>query len=760
MKTIGKKTNRVDGRSLVRGRPVFADDIKLNELLHIKILHSPIAHAKIINIDASKAYDLPGVVAVFTSKDFKTHYYTTAGQGYPEPGPWDYRILDETVRYIGDRVAFVVAESVDIAEQALELIKVEYKELPANFDAEKAMEFPPIHDSKMVKGLVHDIDKNIAAHIEAKIGDADGVLEKCENVFEGEYYTPFVQQAHIEPHITLSWFDENERLVIRTATQVPFHVRRIVADVLDFSISRIRVIKPRIGGGFGGKQEILNEEICSAVTLKTGRPARIEYTREEEFYAARARHPQRIRLKVGTDKAGILQAIDMDILENSGAYGSHALTVMSVTAQKTLSLYRCPNINLKGNAVYTNLPIAGAYRGYGSPQGFWALESMMDEIAAELDINPVKLRKINHVHVGDDIPIAKILGEGREGHAMKVRSMGLDDCLDEGMKLIEWDKIRNLKQEGHIRRGVGLATVGQGSGIPGIDMGSAFIKMNEDASFNLLVGATDLGTGSDTMLAQIAAEVLEVQVEKIIVYSSDTDFTPFDTGAYASSTTYISGTAVKKAAEKVKFQILEIGMKILGVTKADIREGLVTAAGGKSITYEDICTKAFYTDEQQQIMAEASHMSFDSPSPYNATFADVSVDTETGIVRVNKVVSVTDAGQVINPQMSEGQVEGAIPQSLGMALSEYMIFDEKGAPINTDFYDYHIYTAIDMPEIVAKFVKSHEPTGPYGAKAVAEIPINGPAPAVANAIFNAVGVRIRECPITPENVLRGITDKL
>jgi len=756
MKIIGKKTVRVDGKSLVKGKPVFADDMKLDNLLHVKILHSTVPHAKIKSIDISNAEKLPGVAAIYTHKDFKKHYYTTAGQGYPEPGPWDYRILDETVRYVGDRVAIVAAESVEIAEQALELIKVDYTELPANFDAEKAMNFPPLHNSKEVKGLVHDIDRNIAAHIEANIGNTDSAIKDCEHVFEGEYYTPFVQQAHIEPHITLTWFDANERLVIRTATQVPFHVRRIVADVLDFPIKNIRVIKPRIGGGFGGKQEILNEEVCAAVTLRTGRPARIEYTREEEFYAARARHPQRVKLKIGLDADKKIQVIDMDILENSGAYGAHALTVMSVTAQKTLSLYRCPNIKLEGNAVYTNLPIAGAYRGYGSPQGFWALESMMDEIAAELDIDPIELRMINHVQVGDDIPIAKILGEGREGHAMEVKTMGLDECLEEGKKLIEWDKIRSMKQDGHIRRGVGLATVGQGSGIPGIDMGSAFIKMNEDASFNLLVGATDLGTGSDTMLAQIAAETLEVTVEQIIVYSSDTDHTPFDTGAYASSTTYISGTAVKKAAEKVKAQILDIGKKLLGVDNAEITGGKVIAEGGKSIGYQEICTKAMYTDEQQQIMATASHMSYDSPSPYNATFADVSVDTETGIVRVNKVVSVTDAGQIINPQMSEGQVEGAIPQSLGMALTEYMVFDENGAPINTNFYDYHIYTAIDMPEIIAKFVNTHEPTGPYGAKAVAEIPINGPAPAVANAIYNAVGVRVRECPITPEKVLRGM----
>lgn len=753
-RVIGKKTIRVDGQSLVRGKPVFADDIQINDLLYIKILYSPIAHAKIKKIDTAKAMAIDGVAAVYTHKDFNKHYYTTAGQGYPEPSPRDYLILDDTVRYVGDNVAFVAAESLEIAEEALKAIKVNYDPLSTNFDYTKAIDSPQIHPSKGPTGI-HDVKRNIAAHIDANLGDVDKAFAKCEHVFEGEYSTPYVQQAHIEPHITLTWLDENGRLIIRTATQVPFHVRRIVAEVLDFPIRKIRVIKPRVGGAFGGKQEILNEEICAAVTLNTGRPTRIEFTRKEEFYAARARHPQRIKLKIGLNKEYQIQAIDMDILENTGAYGAHALTVMSVTAQKTLSLYRCPNIKLEGNGVYTNLPIAGAYRGYGSPQGFWALESLMDEIAVGLNIDPIILRKKNHVQVGDELQITRILGEGGEGFPMKIRSMGLDECLETGKKLIGWDKIKSLKQSGNIRRGVGVAAAGQGSGIPGIDMGSAFIKMNEDASFNLLVGATDLGTGSDTMLAQIAAETLEVSVDSIIVYSSDTDFTPFDTGAYASSTTYISGTAVKKAADKVKAQILDIGMKILGVKKAEIRAGWVIAEGAK-ISYTDICTKAFYTDEQQQIMAEASHMSYDSPSPYNATFADVSVDTETGIVRVNKIVSVTDAGQIINPQMSEGQVEGAIPQSLGMALTEFMIFDDKGAPINTDFNNYHIYTAIDIPEIVTKFVNSYEPTGPFGAKAVAEIPINGPAPAVANAIFNAVGVRIRNLPITPEKILKGL----
>ncbi len=757
MKIVGKPTNRVDGNALAKGKPVFADDIRLSDVLHIKILYSTIPHGRIINIHTEKALAIPGVVTILTHKDFPPHFYTTAGQGYPEPSPRDTLILNPTVRFVGDKVAIVVADSLEIAKQALKSITVEYEEYPAIFDPEVSIDntvvlHPEINDDP----FLFDSKRNIAARITADVGDVKVAERESHHVFEREYSTPYVQHAHVEPHITLTWMDENNRLVIRTATQVPFHVRRIVAEVLDFPISRIRVIKPRIGGGFGAKQEILNEEICAAVTLKTGRPARIELTRKEEFFASRSRHPQRIRIKMGLDEQYKIRFIDLNILENCGAYGPHALTVMSVTSQKTLSLYNIPNIRLHGDAVYTNLPIAGAYRGYGAPQGFFALESMMDEIADELNIDPIEFRLNNFFRTGDEIPIAEILGEGREGFKTVLNTTGIEECLQRGRILIGWDHHRGKEQTGVIRTGYGVAAVCQGSGIPGIDMASAFIKMNEDGSFNLQVGATDLGTGSDTSLAQIAAEVLEVPVEKIIVYSSDTDMTPFDTGAYASSTTFISGGAVKKAAELLKFRILEQGKRILQVDDADISDGIVKTSSGESLTYSDICTRSFYTDHQQQLMATASHTSFDSPPPFNATFVKVSVNTDTGEVKVLTVVSVTDAGQIINPSMAEGQVEGAIPQSLGMALSEFMIFDDNGRTVNTDFLNYHVYYPIDMPEIISEFVHTDEPTGPFGAKAVAEIPINGPAPAVVNAIYNACGVRIRHLPVTPEKFIRGL----
>jgi len=757
MKIVGKKTRRVDGLSLAKGKAVFADDMPKKDYLYAKILHSPIAHGKIVSIDKSKALALDGIEIILTHEDFTPHYFTTAGQGYPEPSPRDTSMFNKTMRFVGDRVAVVAGESLEVVEEALALINVEYEELPTIFDMGDSIDNDTvIHPGKDGFSFLHDASRNIAANISEELGDVQKGFNDSDYVFEGSYFTPYAQQCSIEPHITLTWLDENDRLIIRTATQVPYHVRRVVAEILDIPVRKIRVIKPRIGGGFGGKQEILNEEVCSAVTLNTGKPCRLEYTREEEFYAARSRHPQKVTYKIGLNKDLMMQSIDMEILQNCGGYGPHALTVMSVSASKTLALYRAPNVRIQANAVYTNLPPAGAYRGYGAPQGYFALESLMDEIAEQLNVDPIELRKKNYFREGEDVPIAKVLGEGREGFPVILQSNGIDACIDRGRELIDWDTLKNEKKSGIFRRGVGMATVAQASGIAGIDMGSVFIKMNEDGSFNLNMGATDLGTGSDTALAQIAAEVLDVPVDKMIVISSDTDTTPFDTGAYASSTTYVTGAAVKKAAEDVLSQILEQGKKLLEVDEATIENNQVVSTDGQSISYQDICTKSFYTDHQTQIQAVASKVSYDSPPPYNATFADVIVDTETGFVKVNKIVSITDSGQIINPQMSEGQAEGAIPQSLGMTLTEHMIFDDKGRPINTDFENYHIYTSIDMPEIIAEFVHTDEPTGPYGAKAVAEIPINGPAPAVANAIYNACGVRIRECPITPEKVLNGI----
>jgi putative selenate reductase molybdopterin-binding subunit len=794
LKTVGRSERRVDSVKLATGRGTFVDDIDLPRMMHARILHSPLAHARITRIDASQARAMPGVVCVLTHEDVPRVPYTTAGQGWPEPSPYDAVMLDRKVRFVGDRVAVVAADDPELAQRACDAIKVEYEVLPAILDPEMAMApgAPVIHDQEDASGI-KDPARNLAAEIVAEVGSVQRGFAEAQSVFEATYRVPYVQQCSIEPHVTITWLDEDHRLMVRTSTQVPFHVRRIIAPLLGIPVQRIRVIKPRIGGGFGGKQEILIEDLCGMLTLRTGRPTRLEYTREEELTAARTRHPQIVTVKSGV-RDGKFTALEMKVLENTGAYGTHALTVMSVTGNRALSLYRCPNLRYEARAVYTNLAVAGAFRGYGCPQGFFALESHVDEVAAGLGDDPLEFRSRNHVLEGDDQPIAEVLGEGKEGFKQVIRSCGLPQAIQLGAKAIGWtDKRKRYGTEGPafdgsetidlsmhrtkaqrraaraaessaptapdpIRRGVGMAIVMQASGIPGVDMGAASIKMNEDASFNLLVGATDIGTGADTMFCQLAAEALGVPVEKIIPYSSDTDMTPFDPGAYASSTTYISGRAVEKAARAVREQITAVGARMLEEKPEDLvlHGQKVCAKDGRFVTYEQVCLSSLYQKDQFQIMATASHMSYESPPPFAAVFVEVEVDTETGLVRVLKVVEAVDCGQVVNPQMAEGQIEGAAIQSVGYALYERMPFDASGRMQFRSFRDYTIATAIDVPEIVSILVPTHEPTGPFGAKAIAEIPINGPAPAIANAVFHATGVRVRDIPLTPDRVLAAL----
>jgi putative selenate reductase molybdopterin-binding subunit len=757
LRTVGKAERRVDSVKLATGRGTFVDDLVVPGLLHARILRSPHAHARIKRIDAARARALPGVACVLTHQDVPRIPYTTAGQGWPEPSPYDAVMLDHKVRFEGDRVAVVAAEDPELAERACEAIDVQYEVLPAVLEPEAALQpgAPVIHDQPDASGI-KDAQRNLAAEIVAEVGDVARGFAEAERVFEQTYRVGYVQQASIEPHITITWLDEDHRLIVRTSTQVPFHVRRIIAPLLEIPLRRIRVIKPRVGGGFGGKQEILIEDLCGMITLRTGRPCRLEYTREEELTAARTRHPQVITVKSGV-KDGRFTALEMRVLENTGAYGTHALTVMSVTGNRALSLYRCPNLRYEARAVYTNLAVAGAFRGYGCPQGFFALESHVDEVAQALGEDPLEFRRRNHVQEGDDQPIAEVLGEGKEGFKQVIRSCGLPQAIELGARAIGWGRPPE-PAEGPLRRGLGMAIVMQASGIPGVDMGAASLKMNEDASFNLLVGATDIGTGSDTMFCQIAAEALGVPVERIIPYSSDTDMTPFDPGAYASSTTYISGRAVQKAAVLVKEQIAQVGAQMLEEDPAQVvlHGGKVCARDGRFVSYEQVCLSSLYQKDQFQIMATASHMSYDSPPPFAAVFVEVEVDVETGLVRVLRIVEAVDCGQVVNPQMAEGQVEGAALQSLGYALYERMPFDAAGRMSFRTFRDYTLATAGDAPELTTILVPTHEPTGPFGAKAIAEIPINGPAPAIANAVARAAGVRLRDLPLTPDRVLAAI----
>jgi len=785
--TVGKPEKKVDAVKLVQGKPAFAADIDMRGMLYARVLRSPHAHARIKKIDASKARDLDGVAAVLTWQDIPRVVYSTAGQSDPIPGPLDSFSLDNKVRFVGDRVAMVAAESPAIAEKALALIEVEYEVLPTILDSREAMkpDAVRIHDQpEYVNFADSNPEKNLAAEIRIDIGDVEKGFKEADKIFESEYEVPKVQQAHIEPHVCVTYWDEDDRLVIRTSTQVPFHVRRMLAPVLNLPVKRIRVIKPRIGGGFGGKQEVLMEDVPAHLTIATKRPVIYEYSREEEFVAARSRHPMRIKMKTGVKRDGTITANSMYALSDTGAYGCHALTVTGNTGHKAMALYvgdgeyrESPNIRFYADVVYTNTPPAGAYRGYGVPQGYWPLDRHMEKIARTMGFDPIEFRLKNAIRPGEYHPFSTAWNEGREPRPEIIHTVGLEQCVTQGKAAIGWDqKFGNEEWRKTVsgsksqvsgqqpktsakRKGIGVAMVMQGTAIPYLDMGGASIKMNDDGSFNLLVGATDLGTGSDTVIAQMAAEVLGVPLEDMITYSSDTDFTPFDKGAYASSTTYISGTAAVNAAkicaERIKARAVEmLKSKGLNIQLSDVQlsKRLAVAPNGESIPFSEIALDSLHRNNQEQIMGVASYVSPVSPPPFAAQFAEVTVDIETGQVTVDKLVMAVDSGVIVNPLTASGQIEGGMTQALGYAVCEEMRYDDKGHAYERDLDRYHIFRADEMPELETIFVETFEPSHPFGVKAVAEIPMDGVAPAVGNAIYDAVGINIDENPTTPERV--------
>ena len=758
---VGQSERRVDGKALVTGKPVFAGDLDLPGMLHIAVLGSPHAHARITSIDTARAEAMEGVAIVLTHANTPPVRYTTAGQGHPEPSPYDTRMFDEKVRFVGDRVAAVAAVSRERAEEALELIEVTYEPLEPvlSIDAAIAPGAPVIHDESDASGI-WDAQHNIAGAVEANVGDVDAAIAEAFASVEFTGETQYAQHVPIEPHISVAYLDDNGRLVLYTSTQVPFHVRRIMAKVLGIPAGQIRVIKPRIGGGFGVKQEVLIEDLVGLVTLRTGMPSRLEYTRAEEFYASRTRHPMRVTVRLAANEAGILQAIDMKALENTGAYGAHNLTVVSNTGSKTLPMYnKAPHIRFSARGIYTNLPVGGAYRGYGATQGIFPLETAIEMLAEKLSMDSLELRRRNHIRSGETSPIFEELGEGRKGVPQTVGSNGLAECIDIGAERIGWTDKRSARlREGPWVHGVGMSIHMQGSGIPAIDMAAATIKMNDDGSFNLLIGATDLGTGSDTILGQMAAEVLGVTLDEILVLSSDTDVTPFDVGAYASSTTYVSGSAVVRAADRVRTQILEVGAAMLRVDDTDLHlaDGRVIAEDGRSVTLSDVALRSLYGADQFQIGATESFVGDVSPPPFLASFAEVAVDTETGQLKIVKYVAAADCGTPINPRLAEGQVEGALANGIGYALMEEMRFDKYGRMRNPDLGRYKIPASTDMPPLEVILVETYEETGPMGAKSIAEIGINAPIPTLANAIYDAIGVRLTKPPFTSEKIWRAM----
>jgi putative selenate reductase molybdopterin-binding subunit len=770
---VGRPEHKVDAVRLVKGNPAFTDDVDLRGLLHAKVLRSPHAHARIVAIDDSAALALPGVHAVLHYRNTPRVKYSSGGQSWPNPYPWDQVSFDDKVRHVGDRVAAVAAESPAIAARACRLIKVSYEVLPAVFDERSALKpgAPVIHDEPDSVGIL-DAGRNLSTHVEgATARDMDAALARARRVFEQSFRVQQVQACPVEPHITIGWLDADERLVLRSSTQVPFHARRMLAPLLGLPVKRIRVIKPRIGGGFGAKQEVLIEDIVGHLVLATRHPVRLELTREEELTCSRTRHGQTITFRTGVDDRGRLVAQDMHVVANTGPYGAHGFTVQSVTGLRGLSSYNCPAKRYSCDVAYTNAPVAGAFRGYGAPQGIFALECHMDDIARALGEDPIEFRRKNWVRTGDPMDIAPRLSERgasddiAEADLPRVTSCGTEECVAQGLAAIGWDRRqdpawRQPTGRPHVRRGIGFALCMHGSGIPLVDMASCSIKMNDDGSFNLLTGATDLGTGADTVLAQIAAEVLGVDAADIIVYSADTDLTPFDTGAYASSTTYISGMAVKKAAQAAAGQIAARAARMLGTAPGDIglRDHRAWASSGRSVFLSDIALNSLHTEDQAQIIGTASHVAADSPAPFGAQFAEVEVDTQTGEVTVAKLVMAVDCGTAVNPVTASGQVEGGMIQALGYALTEEIVLDGEGRAVNGRLGPYWIFRADDAPPMEVFLVQTVEPTGPFGAKAIGEIPIDGVAPAVRNAVADATGAAVSSLPLTPERVWRALRD--
>ncbi|HON14224.1 MAG TPA: molybdopterin-dependent oxidoreductase [Treponema sp.] len=758
---------KIDGTGLVLGRPAYTEDLAPQDALVVRLLRSPHAHARILSIDTSAALQVEGMACILTWKDVKRIAYTRAGQGHPEPSPHDKFILDEYVRYVGDEVAIVAGRDLACVNRALSLIKVEYEVLPAVLDFEQAVDNPavvhPESDIHEMFPIGFEPKRNIAAAYSMEVGNAAQVLEDCDVVVEGTWYTQAQNHVAMEAHTAFTYLDLHGRLNVVSSTQNPFHTRRLLGQALAMPLRNIRVQKPRIGGGFGTKQTIHVEPYAALVTLATGKPAKITLTRKEVFEATFTRHQMRLKVRLGAAKDGRLRAIDMQVLSNTGAYGEHALTVFMVGGSKTLPLYnKVEAVAYGGQVVYTNQVSAGAFRGYGAVQGNFALESAMDELAHRLGMSPIELRRRNMIGEGQTSEVFRIMGEGSEGVEMTIESCKLEYCIQRGKELIRWDQEPLVRQVAPGRiRAKGMAIAMQGSGIPLIDMGSANLELQDDGFFKLHIGATDLGTGSDTILAQIAAEELGVPVEDIVVYASDTDHTPYDVGAYASSTTYVSGNAVLQAAQRMKQALREAVAETykLRAESVQFRDGQFYDEQGKVITsLKQFSFDTLYHNgaSMKTIATTGSFSGEKSPPPYMAGFVEIELDTETGKIDVIEYVAVVDCGTTINPNLARIQVEGGLLQGIGMALCEDVQYSEGGHLLTNSLLHYKVPGREDVGRLTVEFAESYEPSGPFGAKSVAEIGIDTPPAAIANALRNATGVRVYELPLTPPRVLKAL----
>lgn len=758
MKYVNQPIRKKDAMALVTGKPVYTDDIAPKDCLVVKVLRSPHAHAEILEIKKDIAEKLPGIVCVLTYEDVPQKRFTMAGQTYPEPSPYDRLILDKRVRFVGDAVAIVAGETEKAVNQAMKVIKVKYDVLEPVLDFHEAKDNPilvhPEDNWQALCPVGADNKRNLCASGLEEHGDVDKVIAESDVVVENTYHTKAVQQTMMETFRTYTQMDTYGRLNIISSTQVPFHVRRILSNALDIPKSKIRVIKPRIGGGFGAKQTVVAEVYTAIVTLKTGRPAKIIYTREESLIASSPRHEMEIKVRIGANKDGHIRGIEVKTLSNTGAFGEHGPTTVGLSGHKSIPLYsKAEAFRFQYDVVYTNKMSAGAYRGYGATQGIFAVESAINELAVKLNMDPVALREMNLTREGD--VMHAYYGE-------TANSCTLDRCLERTAEMIGWKEKYpcRVMPDGKIR-GVGIAMAMQGSGISSVDTGSVSIKINDDGFYALTIGASDMGTGCDTILSQMAADCLDCSVDDIIVYGVDTDVSPYDSGSYASSTTYVTGMATVKACQTLVDKMKAYGAEKLGCSVDDVEfdgEKVYSLKDGSSISRKDIGNAIMCAGENALFATEA-HSSPVSPPPFMAGAVEVEVDPETGSVKLIDYAAVVDCGTVVNPNLARVQVEGGLVQGIGMALHENITYNEKGELAENSLMQYKIPTRMDMGKLRVEFDSSYEPTGPFGAKSIGEIVINTPAPAIAQAIYNATGLRFTELPITPEKIAMGMIDK-
>ncbi len=791
LRIVGKSHRRVDGIKLVRGMKAYVEDMVEAGCFVLKTLRSPHAHAYIREIDTEEAETLPGVAAVFTWKNTPDTLYPTAGQGFPEPSPYDRRLIDRKVRYVGDRVAAVVAEDESVAEEALALIMVDYEVLPPvlTLDDAIAARGPAVHGGPALLAsgapaspktsspkattvaaadprespvlyqfsIGADPAKNLAASVSGGVGDVEKGLREADVRIERTYRTSKVSCTPLEPHSVYAHMD-GDRLIVHASTQVPWHLRRILSRVIGIGENRIRVIKERVGGCYGAKQDILMEELCAYASFATGRPVRSKYTREEEFIAASTRHPMRFTVEMGARKDGKLTAIKLLNEADTGAYGNHCLTVPMNACSKSLPMLPCENASFEVRSYYTNMTPSGAYQGYGAPQGSFAVQTAAAELAAELGMDFADFLRKNMVKEGDLLEILKSLGEGRAGAAVRVRSCGLDRALEEGARMMEWGT-RAESPDPDLKIGKGVAVIQQGSGLPGLDQACADVKLLSDGTFLVRSGGADLGTGLDTVLAKVAAERLCVDLDRVTVLSGDTDTTPFDKGAYASSGTFFSGNAVLKAAENLSNKILDTAAAMLKQPREGLtlrHPGLVEAKDAP-LSFAEIAHYCHGGEGPGELLGSASYTTEDAAFPYAAHFCWLAVNARTGAVTVQKYYALTDCGTPINPELAEGQVYGAVLKSIGHALYEELLYDSSGQCLNPRLAAYGAPMIQELPrDVQVRFIVTKDPFGPFGGKSVSEISMNGAAPAVAIAVHDAVGVWIRDWPITPEKILKAL----